>query len=332
LDANGSVTDSGKKASDFVSKTEFETKIQQLNEGVRWYGIKWTSTNATPERIGSKELHMTLPIQSKMRRCMVQDNGTVTGYISDSDYTKYTNGTTVDYTGGDGQFMVEIPEYYYDAFTYTENGVTTNYLMLYPTAKVGKKSKKVYVSAVEACSNDADTDQATKKLFSICMADGTVTGGSMAASSITYDTNAAKYRGGSSPTSSTNDANINSELGRPITNKTRASFRTYAANRGTGWSQQYWSAYMSFVRLYVVEYCNFNTQAAYNSSLTAEGFKQGGLGDGFSNIDSSFWNTYNGYQPIAPCGVTKSLTNNTGVISLSFAADEMGSGVSAISF
>ena len=35
------------------------------------YGIQWTSTNATPSRRGNMEMHRTLPIQNKMRRCIL---------------------------------------------------------------------------------------------------------------------------------------------------------------------------------------------------------------------------------------------------------------------
>lgn len=289
-----------------------------------YYGIRWTDANTTPTRIGNDSMHHNLPLQKQMKRCMLQDDGTVYGYISDVDPTKYTDGRNVDYTGAHGQCMVEIPEYYYDAYTYVDGNDTVHLLLLYPYATSGKKSKKFYVSAFEAASNDADTDASTKKLFSICTTDFTVSNNLVQADDLTYTAQATKYRGGSARTTSTDDDTIKSKLGRPVTNLTRAQFRQRGAARGTGWSQQYWDAYMSIVRLYVVEYCNFNTQAAYNPSLSAEGFKQGGLGDGVSTVSYGDWTSFNGTNPLIPCGITKSLVNETGIIDFKYEATEFG--------
>ena len=280
------------------------------------YGVS-ISSSAILTRCGNMAMHKSLPIQSKMRRCMVTDSGNVYGYIDPNDYTKYTDGTTVNYDGTDGQYMVEIPEYWYD--TTTPSG---DYgIMLYTMPVTGAKhSPKVYISAVEASTNDASSET-TKKLASICTASITYQeDGSVTAASVTeYSTNATDYRGGNRNTSY---EGIKSLLGRPSTSLTRDAFRTRAANRGTGWSQQYWDAYMAWVRLYVVEYCNLNSQADYNASKTVDGYMQGGLGAGVSTANATNWNNFNGYNPFVPCGVTKRLGNNTGVVSYKFAATE----------
>ena len=66
--------------------------------------------------------------------------------------------------------------------------------------------------------------------------------------------------------------------------------------------------------LFVIEYATLNSQAAYNASPTAEGFHQGGLGDGVTTFSSNDWNTFNGYYPFVPCGISDSLGNRTGVV------------------
>jgi hypothetical protein len=195
------------------------------------------------------DMHRTLPIQNKMKRCVVK-NGEVVGYISNEDYTRYTTGEAIDYTGEDGDIMVEIPEYYYEAYRYVDGNDTIDVLILHPYAKTGRKSKKVYIGAFEAAS-DGTT------LSSICTTNFTVSDNTVDMSSLTYTDNASTYRGGNK--NSTNDSNIKSLLGRPISSLTRAQFRTRAAAKGTGYSQQYWDAYQSMVRLYVVEYANFNS-------------------------------------------------------------------------
>ena len=55
-----------------------------------YYGIEWDSNVASSActRIGRPELHVSLPIQSKMRRCVLRDNGTVAYYLHANDSTK----------------------------------------------------------------------------------------------------------------------------------------------------------------------------------------------------------------------------------------------------
>lgn len=293
---------------DADARQKIEALIANLEEG--GYGIRVVN-GGTPQRIGNMDMHRTLPIQNKMKRCVVK-NGEVVGYISNEDYTRYTTGEAIDYTGEDGDIMVEIPEYYYEAYRYVDGNDTIDVLILHPYAKTGRKSKKVYIGAFEAAS-DGTT------LSSICTTNFTVSDNTVDMSSLTYTDNASTYRGGNK--NSTNDSNIKSLLGRPISSLTRAQFRTRAAAKGTGYSQQYWDAYQSMVRLYVVEYANFNSQSSYNASLTADGYKQGGLGNGLTTTDSTSWNNFNSYNPLAPCGVTKSLVNNTGCINISYPAN-----------
>ena len=279
----GTVITSHQSLTNYVTKTEFENSINDVTD---WYGIMWEGNGANLKRIGNMSMHRTLPIQSKMKRCMLNDDGSVYGYISDSDYTKYEDGTTVDYTDASHQYQVEIPEYRYDAISYRDGNTTKHLLKLYVGSNAGKLSKKLYIGAVEATTDDADETASTKKLYSTCNTD-------------------SKFNNGF-----------------PKTNLTRAAFRTRAKNRGTGWSQQYWSAYMAVVRLYVVEYCNFNSQDTWYDTTDVNGYKRGGLGIGVSNINNTAWNNYNSYNPFIPCGVTNSLGNQTGVIS--YTHDQLG--------
>lgn len=69
-----------------------------------------------------------------------------------------------------------------------------------------------------------------------------------------------------------------------------------------------------FYWLYVVEYANFNSQEAYNPTLTDEGYHQGGMGDGITNMKE--WYDYNGRSQIIPCGYGNTLGNGTGLVPL----------------
>jgi hypothetical protein len=66
--------------------------------------------------------------------------------------------------------------------------------------------------------------------------------------------------------------------------------------------------------LYYIEYANRNSQAAFNAQPDANGYKQGGLGNGVTTISSADWNTFNGYYPFVPCGYTNSLGNTSGEV------------------
>ena len=94
---------------------EYADKIRGLYSlEEQYYGIEWDSTIADPActRIGLPKLHASLPIQSKMRRCVLNDDGTVVYYLDANDSTKKENGEPANLDGTDGQVMVEIPAHY----------------------------------------------------------------------------------------------------------------------------------------------------------------------------------------------------------------------------
>lgn len=100
------------------------------------------------------------------------------------------------------------------------------------------------------------------------------------------------------------------DLGKPRTNHPRSSMRTEARNAGS--EMLSYDQYKNiFYWLYVVEYANFNCQEAYNAELTDDGYHQGGLGNGVTNVSN--WQTFNDYYPITPCGYGNDLGNGTGV-------------------
>lgn len=103
------------------------------------------------------------------------------------------------------------------------------------------------------------------------------------------------------------------DLGKPRTNISRATMRTYSRNAKS--QMLSYDQYKNiFYWLYVVEYANFNSQEAYNATLTGEGYRQGGIGDSITTMDK--WNEYNGTYPLTPCGYGNTLGNRTGLVSL----------------
>lgn len=103
------------------------------------------------------------------------------------------------------------------------------------------------------------------------------------------------------------------DLGKPRTNISRATMRTYSRNANS--QMLSYDQYKNiFYWLYVVEYANFNSQEAYNATLTDEGYRQGGIGAGITTMDK--WDEYNRYYPLTPCGYGNTLGNGTGLVSL----------------
>lgn len=103
------------------------------------------------------------------------------------------------------------------------------------------------------------------------------------------------------------------DLGKPRTNISRATMRTYSRNAKS--QMLSYDQYKNiFYWLYVVEYANFNSQEAYNATLTDEGYRQGGMGTSITTMNK--WHEYNGLYSLTPCGYGNTLGNRTGLISL----------------
>lgn len=103
------------------------------------------------------------------------------------------------------------------------------------------------------------------------------------------------------------------DLGKPRTDISKPTMRTYSRNANS--QMLSYDQYKNiFYWLYVVEYANFNSQEAYNETLTDEGYRQGGMGASITTMDK--WYEYNGYYPLTPCGYGNTLGNRTGLVSL----------------
>ena len=101
-------------------------------------------------------------------------------------------------------------------------------------------------------------------------------------------------------------------LGKPRTSMSRATMRANCRKSG-----KEILSYLQYKRvlywLYVIEYANFDCQARFNSELTSEGYKQGGLGDGVVTVNGNYWNFYINYNPLTPNGYTNEFGNGTNI-------------------
>lgn len=271
-----------------------------------YYGVEFDITVAATSgtRLGRPELHVSLPIQSRMKRCVVRDNGTVAYYLGDNDSTKTSTGGTADLTGATGQVMVEIPRHYRKFET--EGNKIRCFLSEYPLPGF-TEVPLMYVSAYEATVDRSTTSKL--KLASVV-------------------NNTANFRGCGNQADW--DNTYRTALGRPATAISRTNYRNYARNRvdnDTRWNCYTYEVHKTLFWLFTVEYNTSNCQAAFNAEVTSEGYKQGGLGSGVTTINGTKWGAFNGYYPFVPCGHTNSLGNKTGVVPFTM-PDEYDPGVS----
>lgn len=259
-------------------------------EDIYSYGVEWDSTVADPTltRIGNPLLHKSLPIQSQYKGC-VANGAEINYYLNPNDWSQKADGTPSVLDGTDGTVRVHIPKFY------GKSGVEgTKRWVRMSTIKMDNTWIEIPEMLIDAYRSTVN--QTGNKAVSVI-------------------NTTAQFRGGGNRTA--NDTYLDadafrSDLGKPRTNISRANMRTYATNAGSEmlcYEYYKWIFYWAWV----IEYATFNSQAAYNADLTAEGYHQGGLGDGVTTWDSTNWRNYNGYYPLTPCGYCNEFGNFTGV-------------------
>ena len=262
-------------------------------EDIYSYGVEWDTTVADPTltRIGNPLLHKSLPIQSQYKGC-VANGAEINYYLNPNDWSQKADGTPSVLDGTDGTVRVHIPKFY------GKSGVEgTKRWVRMSTIKMDNTWIEIPEMLVDAYRSTVDTTvSATPKAVSVVNTTAQFRGGGNRTANDTYlDTDAFR-----------------SDLGKPRTNISRANMRTYATNAGSEmlcYEYYKWIFYWAWV----IEYATFNSQAAYNADLTAEGYHQGGLGDGVTTWDGTNWNNYNGYYPLTPCGYCNEFGNFTRV-------------------
>lgn len=86
--------------------------------------------------------------------------------------------------------------------------------------------------------------------------------------------------------------------GRPRTDINYDKANEFCANRGDWVTIIDYLEYCAIQALCYIEYASFDNQAALNTNLTSDGFKQGGLGAGVTNLNWERWAAFNGNNPI----------------------------------
>lgn len=243
------------------------------------YGVEWDTASSSPDgvRVGNMQLHRELPIQSKMRRCILDNNGGVVIYDTEKleeGYSEITNFAS----------MTRIPQHWYKMYF---NG-TRFRMMLSEIPLPGYKCvNEFYISTTEA---RLDRDS---MILSSCYSVGS---------------SSDNARGGDNTADW--DNTYRSLLGRPVTNLTRDQFRQAARKRGSGWEMYTYGAHKTLFWLFAVEYATLNSQKPFNAQKDANGFAQGGLGPGPTQMTD--WTNFNNANPLIPCGYTNEFGNGSG--------------------
>jgi len=236
----------------FILITNFNRIKDSYND--LFQGLAWSSEDneynrmgsIIDESLGSSPGNAKLPIQSQMKRCLLKNDGTVTDYLDANNSYYLDDGITVaDSTGADGQWMVEIPKFYYRVEygnDYRYWAISTSKIpgfTLHPAfIKDGVEVDYRYYSAFEGSLWDSSESDMTAK------------------ASISSNI----YATGDSLCS------IPSEWAK--TNETWTEYREAAEIRGDGWRMLDFILNSAVQLLYLVEYGDFDSQSTIGMGRT----------------------------------------------------------------
>ena len=248
------------------------------------YGVEWDTASSSPDgvRVGNMQLHRELPIQSKIRGVILDNKGGIKSYLNNSNWGNINTEYLIE------SVMTEIPEHWYKLYF---NGTKFRMMLSEIPLPGYKHVDKFYISTYEARMYRTDN--------LLCSAAG---------ASKLSDPNSINFRGGDNTAEW--DDTYRSLLGCPVTNLTRDQFRQAARKRGNGWEMYTYGAHKTLFWLFAVEYATLNSQKPFNAQKDANGFAQGGLGPGPTQMTD--WTNFNNANPLIPCGYTNEFGNGSG--------------------
>ena len=248
------------------------------------YGVEWDMASSSPDgkRVGNMQLHRELPVQSGMSGVVLDNNGGINNYLGDtwSDFSINLPSSSPE----NFSVMTMIPRHWYKFYF---NGTKFRCMMSAIPLPGYKYVDYFFISSFEA---------------SIYRSKG------LLMSRLGIDSTYDEYRGGDNTAEW--DGTYRSLLGRPVTNLTRDQFRQAARKRGSGWEMYTYNAHKILFWLFAVEYATLDSQKPFNAQKDANGFAQGGLGPGLTQMTD--WTNFNNANPLIPCGYTNEFGNGSG--------------------
>lgn len=244
------------------------------------YGVEWDTASSSPDgvRVGNMQLHRELPIQSKLRSVILDNNGGIKNYLNNSNWGNIDTEYLTE------SIMTEIPEHWYKFY---QDGTKFRMMLSAMPLPGYNHIDRFYISSFES---------------------GIDRGSSTLISSYGVGSTNVNKRGGDNTAEW--DSTYRSLLGCPVTNLTRDQFRQAARKRGSGWEMYTYGAHKTLFWLFAVEYATLNSQKPFNAQKDANGFSQGGLGNGPTQMTD--WTNFNNNNPLIQCGYTNGFGNGSG--------------------
>lgn len=244
------------------------------------YGVEWDTASSSPDgvRVGNMQLHRELPIQSKIRGVILDNKGGIKSYLNNSNWGNIDTEYLTE------SIMTEIPEHWYKLY---QDGTKFRMMLSAMPLPGYNHIDQFYISSFES---------------------GIDRGSSTLISSYGVGSTNVNKRGGDN--TSEWDGTYRSLLGCPVTYLTRDQFRQATRKRGSGWEMYTYGAHKTLFWLFAVEYATLNSQKSFNAQKDANGFSQGGLGLGPTQMTD--WTNFNNNNPLIPCGYTNEFGNRSG--------------------
>ena len=256
-----------------------------------WYGVSWSETSSNPDctRIGNMDMHRSLPIQSMMKPFAFNCGQP---HFKDQYVPVKENFTSSWYSHNVNDSLSQATNDVNIMIKIPEFWYTDDYNFNTKTHNL-----KICQHAKSGWNHHKEAYVSAYELYNL------------------------------------NGRAISKRENIPTVNFTRANGRTWARANGfdgeAKWNLYTYEEHRAICHLFLVEYATRDSQKAVNTTLTAEGFRQGGLGSGCTTGTA----TINGAQTwsFIPTGSSDSLGSGSGEVTVTIQqTDSSGHNTSTI--
>lgn len=256
-----------------------------------WYGVSWSETSSNPDctRIGNMDMHRSLPIQSMMKPFAFNCGQP---HFKDQYVPVKENFTSGQYSHNANDSLSQATNDVNIMIKIPEFWYTDDYNFNTKTHNL-----KICQHAKSGWNHHKEAYVSAYELYNL------------------------------------NGRAISKRENIPTVNFTRANGRTWARANGfdgeAKWNLYTYEEHRAICHLFLVEYATRNSQKAVNTTLTPEGFRQGGLGSGCTTGTA----TINGAQTwsFIPTGSSDSLGSGSGEVTVTIQqTDSSGHNTSTI--
>ena len=256
-----------------------------------WYGVSWSETSSNPDctRIGNMDMHRSLPIQSMMKPFAFNCGQP---HFKDQYVPVKENFTSGQYSHNVNDSLSQATNDVNIMIKIPEFWYTDDYNFNTKTHNL-----KICQHAKSGWNHHKEAYVSAYELYNL------------------------------------NGRAISKRENIPTVNFTRANGRTWARANGfdgeAKWNLYTYEEHRAICHLFLVEYATRNSQKAVNTTLTVEGFRQGGLGSGCTTGTA----TINGATTYSfiPTGSSDSLGSGSGEVTVTIQqTDSSGHNTSTI--